>query len=74
MINFHDVFGNSEQLQVPVEKLDMFIDRVIAEKDETLYSLAQTLQYKLHQAPMISVAEAQVYPLVINRIAQRLQQ
>lgn len=74
MINFHDMFGDSEQLQVPVEKLDLFINRVLAEKDETLYSLAQTLQYRLHQAPMISVAESQVYPLVINRIAQRLQE
>lgn len=73
MINFNDVFGG-EQIQVPVEILDLFIDRVLAEKDETLYSMAQVLQYKLQQAPMISVAEAQVYPLVINRIAQRLQQ
>lgn len=73
MINFNDVFGG-EQIQVPVEKLDLFIDRVLAEKDETLYSLAQSLQYKLYQAPMVSVAEAQVYPLVINRIVQRLQQ
>ena len=72
MINFHDVFGG-EQIQVPVDKLDLFIDRVLAEKDETLYSMAQALQYKLQQAPMISVAEARVYPLVLNQIAQRLQ-
>lgn len=72
MINFHDVFSG-EQIQVPVEKLDLFIDRVLAEKDETLYSMAQVLQYKLQQAPMISVDEAQAYPLVLNRIAQRLQ-
>ena len=72
MINFHDVFGG-EQKQVTVEKLDLFINRVLAEKDETPYSLAQALQYKLQQAPMISVAEAQVYPLVLNQIAQRLQ-
>jgi DNA-binding PadR family transcriptional regulator len=74
MINFHDMFGGGGQLQVPVEKLDLFIDRVLAEKDETLYSMAQALQYKLQQAPMISVAESQIYPLVLNRIAQRLQQ
>lgn len=73
MINFNDVFGG-EQIQVNVEKLDLFIDRVVAEKDETLYSLAQSLQYKLQQAPMISVSEAKIYPLVINRIAQRLRQ
>jgi DNA-binding PadR family transcriptional regulator len=68
------MFGGGGQLQVPVEKLDLFIDRVLAEKDETLYSMAQALQYKLQQAPMISVAESQIYPLVLNRIAQRLQQ
>jgi hypothetical protein len=45
----------------------------MSEKDETLYSMAQVLQYKLQQAPMISVAESQVYPLVIQRIQQRLQ-
>lgn len=75
MINFNDVFGNQSTHQVNVTnaQLDKFIDRAISEKDETLYSLAQALQWKLHQAPMISVAEAHVYPLVIDRIAQRLQ-
>lgn len=72
MVNFNDMFQQQEQIQVPVNKLDLFIDRVFAEKDETLYSLAQALQYKLQQAPMISVAEAQIYPLVIQRIGQRM--
>jgi hypothetical protein len=74
MINFQDVFGNQpqQQINVTVEQLDKFIDRVIAEKDETLYTLAQSLQWKLTQAPMISVAEASIYPLVLNRIAQRI--
>lgn len=74
MVNFNDMFQQQDQIQVPVDKLDLFIDRVVAEKDETLYSLAQALQYKLQQAPMISVAEAQIYPLVIQRIGQRMNQ
>lgn len=74
MVNFNDMFQQHEQIQVPVSKLDLFINRVVAEKDETLYSLAQVLQYKLHQSPMISVAESQIYPLVIQRIGQRMDQ
>lgn len=76
MINFNDMFGNQNTYQVNVtdSQLDEFIDRVIAEKYETLYSLAQALQYKIQQAPMISVAEVQIYPLVIQRIGQRMNQ
>lgn len=74
MINFQDVFINQpqQQINVTVEQLDRFIDRVVAEKGETFYTLAQVLQWKLTQAPMISVAEASIYPLVLNRIAQRI--
>ena len=74
MINFQEIFGNQNQpqIQVTIEQLDKFIDRVVAEKDETLYTLAQSLQWKLTQAPMISVAEASIYPLVLNRISQRM--
>lgn len=74
MVNFSDIFQQQQQQGVSVsqQQLDKFIDRVVAEKDETLYSLAQDLQYKIQAAPMISVAEAQIYPLVLKRIAQRL--
>jgi hypothetical protein len=71
MVNFSEMF-QQQVVNVTQQQLDTFIDRVVAEKDETLYSLAQDLQYKLQAAPMISVAEAQVYPLVLRRIAQRL--
>jgi hypothetical protein len=68
------MFGQQHQtVTVTQAQLDTFINRVMSEKDETLYSMAQVLQYKLQQAPMISVAESQVYPLVIQRIQQRLQ-
>lgn len=68
------MFGHQhQQVTVTQAQLDTFINRVVAEKDETLYSMAQVLQYKLQQAPMVSVAESQVYPLVIQRIQQRLQ-
>jgi hypothetical protein len=72
MVNFSEMF-QQQVVNVTQQQLDTFIDRVVAEKDETLYSLAQDLQYKLQAAPMISVAEAQVYPLVLRRIAQRLE-
>lgn len=74
MINFNDMFGNqnSYQVDIPTTKIDEFIDRVITDKDETLHSMAQALQWKLQQAPMISVAEANTYPLVINRIIERM--
>lgn len=72
MVNFSEVFQQQQGVNVTQQQLDKFIDRVVAEKDETLYSLAQNLQYKLQAAPMVSVAEAQVYPLVLQRIAQRM--
>lgn len=73
MVNFSEIFNQpQQQIQVTVDQLDKFIDKVIAEKDETLYTLAQSLHWKLTQAPMISVAEANIYPLVLNRISQRL--
>lgn len=76
MINFNDIFGNQNNYQVdmPTTEIDEFIDRVINEKDETLHSMAQALQWRLQQAPMISVAEVQTYPLVIQRIGQRMNQ
>ena len=57
---------------ITVEKIDEFINKVVAEKDETLYSLAQALQWKLQAAPMVSFPEVEVYPLVLGRLQERL--
>ena len=67
--------GNVQQNPNPditVEKIDEFINKVVAEKDETLYSLAQALQWKLQAAPMVSFPEVEVYPLVLGRLQERL--
>lgn len=58
-------------IQIPISKIDLFIDRVLAEKDETLHSLSQALLFKLERAPMISVAEVMIYPHVLQRIMER---
>lgn len=67
--------GNVQQNPNPditVEKIDEFINKVVAEKDETLYSLSQALQWKLQAAPMVSFPEVEVYPLVLGRLQERL--
>lgn len=58
---------------IPLEKLDLFINRVVAEKDETLYTMAQAIQWKLHQSPMVSLEELRIYPKVLQRIQERMQ-
>ena len=60
-------------IKIPVEKLDLFIDRCCNERDETLYSLAQALIFKLERG-MHSVPEEEIYPKVITRIQQRLEE
>lgn len=65
--------GQTLQEDVPPEKLDEFIKRC-CKRDETLVSLAQSLQWALEQAPMISVPEAQVYPMVLQRIQYWMQE
>jgi len=63
-----------QTITIPVEKIDAFIDACIEQKEETLYSLGQALLWWTQQAPMISIPQAQVYPLCIQRIQQRLAQ
>jgi hypothetical protein len=57
---------------ITVEKIDKFINKVVAEKDETLYSLAQALQWKLQAAPVVSFPELEVLPMVLRRLQERL--
>jgi len=63
---------HSSTAHIPIEKLNLYIDRVLAEKDETLYSMAQALQWKLQAAPMVSYPELEVLPQVLHIIQQRL--
>lgn len=57
--------------QPTVEELDKFIERCCKEKDETLYSLAQALVFKLERC-VHSIPEGEIYPTVIARIQQLL--
>lgn len=77
MINVNDIMNqlNVQQqqsclLRKPTEQeLDTFISRVLHEKDETPYSLFQSLKFKLEQQ-VHSPAEAEIIPLVLERIVQ----
>ena len=67
--------GNMQQQsylerQPTTEELDKFIDYVLTERDETAYSLFQAIQLKLEQQ-MHSPVEAEIYPQVLARIAER---
>lgn len=64
--------GNQQTTNIPVEKIDEFIQRCLTERGETLYTLAQALQWKLQAAQMISFPELEVYPLVLQRLQQKL--
>lgn len=68
-------FGNhhSSTAHIPIEKIDEFINRVLAEKDENLFSMMQSLQWKLQAAPICSFPELEVYPQVLVRLKQRLE-
>jgi hypothetical protein len=63
----------SSTAHIPIEKIDEFIDRVLAEKDQTLYSMTQALQWKLQAAPICSFPELEVYPQVLVRLKQGLE-
>lgn len=67
--NFNQGF---EQEEVPVEKLDEFIQKVRDKNDETLYSLAQAISYKLNTSPILSFEEVRILPQVISRIEEKL--
>ena len=63
---------NQPQVEVPLEKVKEFVQRCIAEKDYTEYTLLQECKWKLYgqpQAPnyvMISNAEQAILPLVVE--------
>lgn len=59
--------------QPTVEEVDKFIDKCCNDRDETLYSLAQALIFKLERC-VHSIPEGEIYPMVIARIQQRLEE
>ena len=64
--------GKRDDIQIPTDKLDEFIDRCIKEKDYTLHSLAQDINFQLTQAPLVSYPELEILPLCLQRIKERL--
>lgn len=75
MIDINQIFnqmnGQQQQsclLRKPTEQeLDAFISRVLHEKDETPYSMFNSIQFKLeHQ--WHSPAEQEIYPMVLERL------
>lgn len=75
MINLNDIMnqmsGQAQQsclLRKPTEQeLDAFISRVLHEKDETPYSLFNSIQFKLeHQ--WHSSAESEILPMILERL------
>lgn len=59
--------------QPTLEQIDTFIDRVMSEKDETLYTMFQSLQYTLDRG-VHSPAQAEIYPLVLKRLQERYEE
>ncbi|APC44499.1 hypothetical protein [Pseudoalteromonas phage PH357] len=66
--------GHSQQSvllkQPTLEQIDSFINRVMSEKDETLYTMFQSLQYTLERG-VFSPAQAEIYPRVMKRLQER---
>jgi hypothetical protein len=62
------------KVEIPVDKIDEFINKCCEKYDESLYSLAMELQNSLQGVglPYISMPQAQVYPLVLQRLKERL--
>lgn len=52
------------------EELDTFIDRVLDEKDETPFTMAQAILYTLNES-YHSIVEAEIYPMVLARMEER---
>lgn len=62
---------NKPSLNVPIEKIDLFIQRCLDDKDYSLYSLGQDIVYKLERC-WHSEAEAEILPKVFKRIQEKI--
>lgn len=59
--------------QPTLEQMDTFINRVMDEKDETLYTMFQSLQYTLDRG-VHSPAQAEIYPMIMKRLQERYEE
>lgn len=62
---------------VTVKQMDTFIDRVIKEKDYTLQSLYQEINFTLHVQQMgrvwFNIIENNIYKQIAQRLKQRIE-
>jgi len=81
MININDLINqhmnqddgqNQGQIHIPVEKLDLFIDRCISEKGYTCKILGIEIQQGLKADGMHNMIEDQIYPLILQRLIARI--
>lgn len=59
--------------QPTIEQIDTFINKVMDEKDETLYTMFQSLQYTLERS-VHSPAQAEIYPMIMKRLQERYEE
>lgn len=74
---FQSMQGSSLTRQPTIQELDEFIDRCMKKEDINLHMLAQNLAYRLqppnNHTVILSVYEVEIYPLVLQRIKQRIE-
>ena len=72
MINLNDIMGGNQQevVNVPVEKLDLFIDRCKNERGYNLPILGNEIQVYISQG-MFKLGEVEVYQMILQRVKER---
>ena len=73
-INMADMFGSCLSRKPTTKELDTFIDRAMDEHDINYYMLFEDLKNKIEHSKILSLPEAEIYPVVMERIAQRHQE
>ena len=63
--------GSVLSRQPTIAEIDEFLSRCIEEKDETIYTIFQSLAFKLERG-VHSAVEAEIFPQIIKRIQERM--
>ena len=73
MINIQDLMNQQNSFDIPVslEKINLFIDRVIKEKGYTLAILGQEIQHGLQRDGMHNLVEDCVYQKILQQVIIR---
>lgn len=73
-INMADMIGSCLSRKPTTKELDTFIDRAMNKHDFNYYMLFEDLKNKVEHSKILSLPEAEIYPMVMERIAQRHQE